>query len=168
MTLRVHFAERQIILLQKFCEGKNTVCKLLFYLVSRDWLFIWTAIALLLLFFNLICYLLGFSVDWWALGVLMYEMMAGRSPFDIVGMSDAPDQQTEDYLFQSSFEKCNKFLWLTYFGFFVFSYIRENYKNSSIAQRQSCFSFERLFKQGSTLTDICLFWDVKRKNLLFS
>ncbi|NXU62418.1 KPCI kinase, partial [Horornis vulcanius] len=25
----------------------------------------------------------GFSVDWWALGVLMFEMMAGRSPFDI-------------------------------------------------------------------------------------
>lgn len=42
----------------------------------------------------------GFSVDWWALGVLMFEMMAGRSPFDIVGSSDNPDQNTEDYLFQ--------------------------------------------------------------------
>uniref|UniRef100_A0A8D2D1U3 protein kinase C n=1 Tax=Sciurus vulgaris TaxID=55149 RepID=A0A8D2D1U3_SCIVU len=28
----------------------------------------------------------GFSVDWWALGVLMFEMMAGRSPFDNVGI----------------------------------------------------------------------------------
>ncbi|EHB12486.1 Protein kinase C iota type [Heterocephalus glaber] len=45
------------------------------------------------------------SVDWWALGVLMFEMMAGRSPFDIVGSSDNPDQNTEDYLFQVILEK---------------------------------------------------------------
>lgn len=49
-----------------------------------------------------ICLSSGFSVDWWALGVLMFEMMAGRSPFDIVGSSDNPDQNTEDYLFQGN------------------------------------------------------------------
>ena len=33
----------------------------------------------------------------------MFEMLAGRSPFDIVGSADNPDQNTEDYLFQGLF-----------------------------------------------------------------
>ncbi|PAA82223.1 hypothetical protein BOX15_Mlig009922g1 [Macrostomum lignano] len=38
----------------------------------------------------------GFSVDYWALGVLMYEMMVGKSPWDL----SAQGNNTEDALFQ--------------------------------------------------------------------
>ena len=45
----------------------------------------------------------GFSVDWWALGVLTYEMLAGRSPFDLLNVDNV--QNTEEYLFQIILEK---------------------------------------------------------------
>jgi atypical protein kinase C iota type len=66
----------------------------------------------------------GFSVDWWALGVLLYEMLCGRSPFDISGIESTEPttnlcqsrkrrsihstsflQTTEDFLFQVILEK---------------------------------------------------------------
>src|SRR5271154_2947300 len=43
-----------------------------------------------------------FSFD---LGVLMFEMMAGRSPFEIVGSAENPDLNTEDRLFQVILEQ---------------------------------------------------------------
>lgn len=58
----------------------------------------------------MLCALPGFSVDWWALGVLMFEMMAGRSPFDII--TDNPDMNTEEYLFQGETEEFNNALGL--------------------------------------------------------
>lgn len=36
----------------------------------------------------------------WALGVLMFEMMAGRSPFELGDMQGDGDLNTEDRLFQ--------------------------------------------------------------------
>jgi serine/threonine protein kinase len=47
-----------------------------------------------------------YCVDWWALGVLSFEMMAGRSPFEInENATENPDLNTEDYLFQIILEK---------------------------------------------------------------
>ena len=42
----------------------------------------------------------SFSVDWWALGVVLFEMLAGRSPFQSSAKTDNLDQDTEDYIFE--------------------------------------------------------------------
>lgn len=41
----------------------------------------------------------GASVDWWSLGVLMFEMLAGCSPWMQPGQGIPPEENTEDYLF---------------------------------------------------------------------
>ena len=43
-----------------------------------------------------------FSVDWWALGVLAFEMLVGRSPFDVTGEPENPEQSAEDLLFEGT------------------------------------------------------------------
>ncbi|KFO37882.1 protein kinase C iota type-like [Fukomys damarensis] len=47
----------------------------------------------------------GFSVDWWTLGMLMYEMMIGESPFHLAESSDNPGQNSNNNLLQVTLER---------------------------------------------------------------
>lgn len=43
-----------------------------------------------------VCGTLDYSVDWWALGVLLYELLAGTSPFD----TDSLEHSNNDRLYK--------------------------------------------------------------------
>ncbi|KFO32280.1 Protein kinase C iota type [Fukomys damarensis] len=47
----------------------------------------------------------GFGVDWGTLGVLMFEMIVGESPFHLVESSDNPYENSIDYLLQVILER---------------------------------------------------------------
>ena len=42
----------------------------------------------------------SYGVDWWALGVLMYEMLLGRSPFNVNTEEYETPEEAENLLFQ--------------------------------------------------------------------
>lgn len=61
----------------------------------------------------------GVSVDWWALGVLMYEMLAGQPPFEA---------DNEDDLFESIMNDDVLYpVWLTKNAVNVLEMVRTNY-----------------------------------------
>ena len=72
--------------------------------------------------------------------MLLYEMLAGRSPFDIVGATDNPDQNTEDYLFQVTL---NNYLNTTCFNPDCSGYLGENYQNTQVIVSEGSFYLER-------------------------
>ncbi|KFO26487.1 Protein kinase C iota type [Fukomys damarensis] len=47
----------------------------------------------------------GFGVDWWILGVLMYEMMVGKSPFHLAESCANRYKNSIDYLLQAILER---------------------------------------------------------------
>lgn len=98
-------------------------------------------------------------------GVLLYEMLAGRSPFDIAGASENPDQNTEDYLFQVILEKTIR---IPRSLSVKAANVLKGFLNKNPADRLGCHSTDSFTEITSHAFFKAIDWDMVSKLALFS